>query len=139
MRNSWSAWTAACSTWRWRSAHPQWRSSGRSRRRARGPLDPTRVCRILVVRLDLLGDLVLSMPAVRALRTAYPEARIDLLTSPYAAPVAALFPAIDEVIALDVHQFRPSGAFWRPRHYRDLLRVVRRLRRARYDLAISLH
>jgi lipopolysaccharide heptosyltransferase II len=108
-------------------------------RRAPGPLDPTRVRRILVVRLDLLGDLVLSMPAVQALRTAYPEARIDLLTSPYAAPVAALFPAIDAVIALDVHQFRPSGAFWRPRHYLDLLRVVRRLRGARYDLAVSLH
>src|SRR5439155_26883155 len=73
-------------------------------RRAPGPLDPTRVRRILVVRLDLLGDLVLSMPAVQALRAAYPEARIDLLTSPYAAPVAPLFPAIDEVIALDVHQ-----------------------------------
>src|SRR5690349_5145391 len=43
--------------------------------------------RILVVRLDLIGDVVLSLPAVRALRRAYPDATIDMLVQPSAAPV----------------------------------------------------
>ncbi|HEX8994638.1 MAG TPA: hypothetical protein VF812_01265, partial [Ktedonobacterales bacterium] len=48
------------------------------------PLPPLRagdpaIRRILVVRVDLLGDVVLSTPAVRALRRAYPHAKIDML------------------------------------------------------------
>ncbi|HET9110981.1 MAG TPA: hypothetical protein VFN78_09175, partial [Ktedonobacterales bacterium] len=44
------------------------------------PLPPLRagdhrIRRILVVRVDLLGDVVLSTPAVRALRRAYPRAK----------------------------------------------------------------
>ena len=35
--------------------------------------------RILVIRLDLIGDLVLSLTVVRALKRTYPEAEIDLL------------------------------------------------------------
>src|SRR5262245_31791555 len=35
--------------------------------------------RILVIRIDLIGDVVLSLPAVRALQRAYPQAAIDML------------------------------------------------------------
>src|SRR4051794_38075829 len=35
--------------------------------------------RILVVRLDLIGDLVLSMVIVRVLKRTYPSAEIDLI------------------------------------------------------------
>src|SRR5260370_30345487 len=34
--------------------------------------------RILVIRVDLIGDAVLSLPAVRALQRTYPDAEIDL-------------------------------------------------------------
>src|SRR5690242_1203338 len=43
------------------------------------PLSPRSVQprRLLVIRLDLIGDLVLSMTVVRALKRAYPDAEID--------------------------------------------------------------
>src|SRR5258708_28281374 len=43
--------------------------------------------RILVIRLDLIGDLVLSMVIVRALKRTYPRAEIDLISVPASAKV----------------------------------------------------
>jgi len=54
--------------------------------------------RILAVRLDNIGDLVMLGPALRALRAAYPQAEITLMTSPAGSQVAPLLPWIDDVI-----------------------------------------
>lgn len=54
--------------------------------------------RVLLVRLDNLGDVVLLAPAVAALRRHCPQARLTLLASPGGAGAAPLLPAIDEVI-----------------------------------------
>ncbi len=82
--------------------------------------------RIILFRTDRLGDLVLSLPAVEALWTAWPEARIDLVVSPYTVPVAQLQPHVHRVIP---DRFR--GA-------RGILDLVRLLRVEGYDLAIHL-
>src|SRR5579885_1163733 len=51
------------------------------------PLQPGRFHprRILVIRLDLIGDLVLSLTVVRLLKRTYPDAEIDLLAMPSSA------------------------------------------------------
>lgn len=54
--------------------------------------------RLLVVRTDNLGDVVMLGPALRALRRAAPLARIDLLAAPAGAAVAPLLPEVDGVI-----------------------------------------
>lgn len=54
--------------------------------------------RILVVRLDNIGDLVMLGPALRALRAAYPQSEITLMASPAGSQVAPLLPWIDDVI-----------------------------------------
>lgn len=56
------------------------------------------VQRLLVVRLDNLGDVLLATPAIHALRCALPAAAITLLTSPVGAQVWRLDPDIDDVI-----------------------------------------
>lgn len=92
--------------------------------------------RILVIRTDLLGDLVLTLPAVLALRRAYPEAQIDLLVQPSTAGILAGQPGIDRVLLCD-----PDGWFGGigKREIRAKLRdLVRTLRAARYDLAVSI-
>jgi len=54
---------------------------------------------VLVVRLDNLGDVVLTGPLVRAVRAGLrPEARLDLLASPGGATIAPLLPGVDEVL-----------------------------------------
>src|SRR5579885_3738013 len=57
--------------------------------------------RILVIRLDLIGDLVLSLTVVRALKRAYPEAEIDLLALPSSAQVVVADPNLTEIITYD--------------------------------------
>jgi len=55
--------------------------------------------RLVVARDDRLGDVILSLPAVAALRLAYPDARLALLVHPRIAPVARLVEGVDEVLA----------------------------------------
>ena len=62
-----------------------------------GPVHPG-VRRILVVPPPRLGDLVLSLPSLAALRHAYPQAWIAVVATPLAAPLARLSPAIDQVL-----------------------------------------
>jgi len=93
----------------------------------------TRFHRILVVKIADLGDTVLVLPAIRALRRAFPEAQIDLLTSPIGAELARLCPDIDRVRALDKAELRSvSGVV-------TLTRIVWQLARAGYDAVLLLH
>jgi lipopolysaccharide heptosyltransferase II len=55
--------------------------------------------RILVVRLDNIGDMVMTGPALRALRNAYPSADITMMASPAGQQVTQFLPWIDNVIA----------------------------------------
>jgi ADP-heptose:LPS heptosyltransferase len=74
-----------------------------------GPVPWPNIRRILVVRTDNLGDVVMLTPALRALRAAVPHARIDLLASPAGAAVAPLLPAVTEVISASVVWQQTSG------------------------------
>lgn len=53
---------------------------------------------VLCVRLDTLGDVLMTGPAMRALRESRPGRRITLLTSPAGAAVAELMPEVDDAI-----------------------------------------
>jgi len=89
--------------------------------------------RLLCIRLDSLGDVLMMTPALRALRGGSAGRRITLLTSPSGAAVARLVPEIDEVL---VHEApwvkatppRADGAAERA--------LVERLRASRFDAAV---
>ncbi|HSH55619.1 MAG TPA: glycosyltransferase family 9 protein [Candidatus Limnocylindrales bacterium] len=57
---------------------------------------------ILCIRLDNMGDVLMTTPALRALKQAVPGRRITLLTSSAGAPIARMVPEIDEVLTFDV-------------------------------------
>jgi len=57
--------------------------------------------RILCVRLDNLGDVLMTTPALRALKSASPARHLTLLASPGGAAVAPYVPEIDDVIEYD--------------------------------------
>ncbi len=54
--------------------------------------------RILAVRLDNLGDLLVTTPAIHAIKASLPGIELTLLTSPVAAQAGRLNPDIDDVI-----------------------------------------
>lgn len=62
------------------------------------PIDWAGLRRVLVVRPDNLGDVLLLSPALRALRAAAPTAALTLLASPGGAGAAALLPELDDVL-----------------------------------------
>ncbi len=57
--------------------------------------------KILVVSVNWLGDVVFSTPVYRALKAAYPQARVSVLAVPRVKQVLELCPDIDEVIVFD--------------------------------------
>lgn len=108
--------------------------------RALPPLSPRNVQprRLLIIRLDLIGDLVLSMTVVRALKRAYPGAEIDLLALPSSALIVSDDPNLAQVIPYDPNVWRRPKAFFQPRNWRTTFQVIRRLRSRRYDIAVSV-
>jgi lipopolysaccharide heptosyltransferase II len=97
------------------------------------------VQRLLVIRLDLIGDLVLSMVVVRALKRTYPEAEIDLLALPSSAPIVQGDPDLANIITYNPNVWRRPRALFQLRNWRALRHLVHRLRERRYDLAVSLY
>jgi heptosyltransferase I len=81
--------------------------------------------RILLVRLGALGDIVHTIPAAAALRRALPAARIDWVVDARHAAFVSLVTAVDRVVPLE----GPTARAW--------IRVVRTLRRQRYDAALD--
>ncbi len=99
--------------------------------------DP-RIRRILVVRVDLLGDVVLSTPAVRALRRAYPRATIDMLVQAPFDAILAGDPDIHRTLVWNPHVWRNPRNWLRPTPWRTALAMLWRMRLPRYDLALSI-
>jgi len=94
--------------------------------------------RILVIRLDLIGDLVLSLSLVRALKRSYPEAEIDLLALPSSATIASADPDLAMIIPYDPNVWRRPQALVSLKHWRDAIRLLRQLRGREYDLVVSV-
>lgn len=99
---------------------------------------PRGLRRILVIRLDLIGDLVLSTVVVRALKGAYPDAEVDLLALPSSAGIVQGDPDLASIITYDPNIWRRPKALFRPDNWREALRLVRRLSGRHYDLAVSM-
>lgn len=57
--------------------------------------------RLLCIRLDSLGDVLMTTPAIRALKQAQPQRHITLLTSPSGAALAGMLPDVDEFISYE--------------------------------------
>jgi ADP-heptose:LPS heptosyltransferase len=93
--------------------------------------------RIVVMRPDNIGDVVMAAPAVRALRQEFPDAEITLLLSPAGAQAAPLLPWADDVIVDRVswQQLPADGEPWDPD--RDAA-LIARLRQGRFDAAFVL-
>jgi ADP-heptose:LPS heptosyltransferase len=93
--------------------------------------------RILVVKLASLGDLLTATPALRALRTTFPDAHIGVLTTPASAPALRGLDTFDEILTFDKFAFdRPSDA---ARSVPRALALARDLRRAHWGTLVLLH
>ncbi|MBU2539059.1 MAG: glycosyltransferase family 9 protein [Proteobacteria bacterium] len=87
---------------------------------------------ILLIQLGDIGDVVLTLPCVRALREAYPHARINVVAWDKASELLEDCPWLDQVIAVT----KRSRSLWEELRFQVIF--FRSLRRLQCDLAIDL-
>ncbi len=100
-------------------------------RRRRRPDNPTR---ILLLRLERIGDLLMALPAIADVRALAPDAAIDLVVGSWNLPLARAIASVSTVTTLDAAWLaREGGGLGVP----ALIRAARRWRGRRYDLAFN--
>lgn len=90
--------------------------------------------RIALIKPSALGDIVHTLPVLSALRRRWPGASITWIVNQAYAPLIADHPDLDDVLIFDRHALRrgPAAAALAG------LRFLRRIRQARFDLAIDM-
>ena len=89
-----------------------------------------RLRKLLIIRTDRMGDLLMSVPAIRAVRKGMPGAQIHLLMQKELRPLLENHPDIDRL-----HSFEPGGDRGLPR----LLRTALWMRRERFDAVLVMN
>ncbi|GER89120.1 glycosyl transferase [Dictyobacter vulcani] len=98
---------------------------------------PNPAPRILLVRPDHLGDMVLTTPIVQAIKEQVPGAQITMMIGPWSSEIVARHPAVDRLLTCPFPGFQRAGQ--RPLDpYKLLFRTARELKQNHYDLAINL-
>ncbi len=93
-------------------------------------IQPEAIERILIRGTNWVGDAVISVPALKAVRASFPRARISLMVRPWVSDVYAASDFVDEILPYD-KQGEHKGL-------RGLLRIIARIRNERFDLAFLL-
>jgi len=93
--------------------------------------------RILVVKLDHIGDFVTALPPIRRLKKLFPQARITVLAGPASRAFISLEPCIDEFIPFAFFHAR-SQLGERELTKDDYQELAEQLRPHRFDLAVDL-
>lgn len=90
---------------------------------------------VLIIRLDEIGDVLMTSPMLRELRRNLPDAEISVIVKPGVRNLIALCPYIDEVLTYDWRAPRLVRPF--VRHWRALRLARRHLWKRDIDLAIN--
>ena len=91
-------------------------------------IDPSSIKKILVIRLRRIGDVIMTTPAVSALRKAFPDAFISYVVEEPFRELVEGNPDLDEVIVLEKNQ-----------NLRGFLRLLRKIRKEKYDVILDFH
>ena len=87
--------------------------------------------KILIIRVDRIGDVILSTPVIKAVREANPASHIAFMVQPYCREIVKGNPYLNEVIVYDKEEAE-KGILGN-------LAFILKLVRHRFDLAIILH
>ena len=93
----------------------------------RKKIDNSKTKAILLIKLERIGDLVLSLPAIRKIRSYFPESKIYMVATSYTKDIVEASPYIDELLVYD-----------KAVSLKDKVSFIRMLRKYCFDLAIDL-
>ena len=95
---------------------------------------PVQPQRILLLRIERIGDLIMALPAIRDVRALAPEAEIDLVVGAWNAELAAALPYVTRVLTMTPRWLaRGDGG----ESFPALVRTAVSWRRRAYDVAIN--
>ena len=69
--------------------------------RGRAAATGAEIRRVLLLRLERIGDLLMVLDAIGEARAAWPQAEIDLAVGSWNVPLAELIPAINSIVTID--------------------------------------
>jgi len=95
---------------------------------------PEKVRKILVIRLDGIGDVLLSTPVYEALKKRYPYAKLTILVSSYTKGVIEMNPYIDSIFVMK--DTWVSSGNWI--NLSETLSMLRNIRKESFDIGIDL-
>ncbi len=93
-------------------------------------ISPEEIRSLCLIRTAYIGDVVMTLPLLPALKQRFPQAKITVLTATSAAPLLRHNPHVDTVLTIDPFWFYPKTI-------REWLRRIRQLRTHRFDLVIE--
>ena len=92
-------------------------------------IQANRVKKILVRSSNWVGDTVMMLPSLVAVRKAFPDARITILANPWVVPLLENHPAVDRTMVINKGKGFLSAC-------RELARIIVQLRNEQFDLAV---
>lgn len=101
---------------------------------------PENVRKILLAKTDHLGDVILSLQAIPALKMAFPHADIDFLCGSWSKFLVENNPSVRQVLTFDDFRLNRKGSKLRriQKWVEDSFHAVKAMRKEAYDLAIDL-
>jgi hypothetical protein len=102
------------------------------------PVPEARGKRILVVKLSAIGDIIHAIPAVAALREAFPNARIAWCVEKRCSSLLRHFPVVDTILEMDTRSWRKGKALRGPGGLFAFLKEMRSLRDQIQDKTTTL-
>ncbi len=93
------------------------------------PIDKSKIHRILIRATNWVGDAVMTMPALEAVRANFPDAHVTVLARPWVIPLLENHPAVNRVIP-----YRRGDGL--KEDFLEIIRVIRQIRGQGFDLAI---
>jgi len=89
--------------------------------------------KILIIRNDHIGDLLLTTPVFREIKKNFPDSKITVMADPVAKTIIEKNKNVDEII--------PFGLFWRKKNIKsflEYLRVLNKIKREKFDIGIDI-
>ena len=95
---------------------------------------PGEIRKILVIRLDGIGDVIFTTPLYEALKKKYPEAVIFVLTSSQTKDIVETNPYIDKVLVMKNTWFPSMSRI----KWNEIFAILRAIRNEGFDIGVDL-
>lgn len=92
-------------------------------------INKSKIDRILIRATNWVGDVVITLPALEAVRECFPESTISILARPWVIPLFEAHPMVDEVIPMKKEKGPLAGA-------KEIIKTSLMIRRKNFDMAV---